>query len=177
MNKSNLEREYRNLTVNERATLMIAAKMRRDDSERNRLIASAEGKHYLIRGEEESAICETWFDAHMLLILLDMEQKIAELSAALVNATLLVDEELKYEFDKDLAQMMSNMRKEFRERREVGSLAFQDWMAENELQIDSGWLEACNVDLSIGGDNKKTEMRNSSSYRLIATDYQRIKDH
>jgi len=173
MNTSNLERQYTNLTVRERASLMIAAKVRGDESERKKLIASAECKHFSIWAEEESIICEAWFSAHMSLILLNMEQRIAELSSALASAWIGASD-TESESDEKLVAQMFEFQTTFRKQRQATLLAFQDWMAEHELPTDIETLEACNVDFSICDDIEKNELRDSLSYQSFAMQFQKI---
>jgi hypothetical protein len=174
MNTSNLERHYANLTVNERASLMIAAKIRGDHSERKKLIASAELKNFTIRGDEEATICEAWFNAHISLVLLNMEQRIAELSSALVHARLLADDKLTAEFEEGLSEQMSTLQIGFREQRKATLLAFHDWMAMRTFPIDVEMLEECNVDFELCDDVEENKVRGSISYRSFATQLEKI---
>jgi hypothetical protein len=174
MNTSNLERHYANLTVKERASLMISAKMRGDESERKKLIASAECKHFLIRGEEEAAICEAWFSGHISFLLLNSEQRNAELTCRLVSAMSRAGNNTESESAEKLVAKMLEFQFLFLQQRQASLLAFQDWMKEHEFPIDIDMLEECNVDFSVGDYAEKTEIRDSASYELSAAELRKI---
>ncbi len=168
MKKSNFDREYRNLTVNERATLMIAARVRGDESECQNLIASADTKCYLERASEEAAICESWFSSHVLLILNNAELRIAELSAEVARARLTADPDLEMLFDRDFVERMLEIQLSSREERKAVLLAFMDWMNACEFEVHTEFLEANNVDHSIIRSSEEGEIRRTPSYESFA---------
>ena len=60
---------------------MIAARMRDDDVEVKKLVASAERKGFNIRANDESDICEAWHKAHLILISLNADSHIKQLKS------------------------------------------------------------------------------------------------
>jgi|APSaa5957512493_1039668.scaffolds.fasta_scaffold87392_2 hypothetical protein len=168
MKKSSIDREYRNLTVKERAGLMIAARIRGDEPECQKLTSSAKSKSFMIWASEEACICDSWFSSHMLLILYNAEQRIAELSAEVVRARLCADPDLERLFNDDLAEKMLEQQLTSREERKTALLAFTDWMNACDLEISTEFLEANNVDHSIVRSCEKGELRRTRSYELFA---------
>ena len=79
MNLAKIEKHYSKLTVDERARLMITARMRDDDTEVKKLVASAERRRFAIRANDESDICEAWHKAQLILICLNAESHIKQL--------------------------------------------------------------------------------------------------
>ena len=97
MNLAKVEKHYTNQTVDERARLMIAARMRDDDLEVTKLMASAERKHFTIKANEESDICAAWHKAHLIVISLNADNRIKELQCALTCWQIVSDKDNEFE--------------------------------------------------------------------------------
>jgi hypothetical protein len=162
------DREYRNFTVKERASLMIAARIRGDESECQNLIASADSKCYLERASEEAAICESWFNSHMLLILKNSEQRIVELQTEVVLARLDADNSFTTYLDEKLAEQVAELQIKIREEQKATLLAFNDWMNASDLQIDTMTLENYGLDHCEIAEPEKSELRSLAVYESFA---------
>lgn len=167
MNLAKLEKHYRLFTVDERARLMIAARMREDDVELKKLIASAERKHYTIRANDESDICEAWHKAHLILICCNAEHRIDELRCAMTCWQLVSDENTEREYDEDLAERVFNIELAHRHSRKLCLLAFLDWIEVHQLPLEKGLLEACGIDLTLLDNEDKDELKKYDSYSEI----------
>jgi hypothetical protein len=168
MRKSNFDREYRTLTVKERTSLMIKARIRGDETELQRLATSAKRENFMIWANEESRLCDAWFSCHMLLILYNAEQRIAELSAEVVRARLAADTSLEALFDKDLAEEMLELQLNSREERKAALLAFTDWMSVCELEINTEFLKVSDIDFGVIRGAEEDELRRTDSYAEFA---------
>jgi hypothetical protein len=172
MNLAKVEKHYTNLTINERANMMIAARMRNDESEVKKLISSAERKNFTIRANDEGDICEAWHKAHLILISLNAESRIKELQCALTCWKLATDEGDK--FDEDLADRVSNLELFYRQGRKVTLLAYHDWIEEHSLPFESDLLEVCGVELSLLENEDKDELRQHESFPDAASVFTKI---
>ena len=175
MNLAKVEKHYTNLTVDERARMMIAARMRDDDIEVKKLIASAERKGFNIRANDESDICEAWHKAHFILISLNADSHIKQLKCALTCWKLVSDED--NEFDDDLAEKVFYLELFHRQARKVRMAAFMDWIDEHSLPFENELLEACGTELSLLEDEDRDELRKHGSYSDIYTLFTNVWEH
>ena len=173
MNTTKLERQYKNLTVPERARLMIAARMRDDDVDAKNLIASAERKYCSVRAKDEAEICEAWFSGHMSILILNADQRINELTSALACAIHIADDDLEND-DDNLPEQLYELLTVFREQRKATLLAFQDWMDRHEFPIEKEMLEASNVDFSMLDKIDEGEIRDTLYYQTFASVFQEV---
>ena len=162
MNLAKVEKHYTALSVDERARMMIAARMRNDENEVKKLVASAKSKQFTIRANDESDICEAWHRAHLIFIGLNADSRIKQLQCALTCWKLASVED--NEFDEDLAERVFNLELYHRQVRKVTLLAFHDWIEEVELPVESKLLEACGIELSLLDKENKEKLRGHSSY-------------
>ena len=165
MNIAKLEKQYTQLTVEERARMMIAARMRNDEQEVKKLIASAERRQFTIRANYESDICEAWHKAHLIFISLNADSRIKELQCALTCWNLTTDKDK--EFDGDLADRVFNLELFYRQGRKLTSLAFHDWIEAHNLPFENELLEVCGVELSLLDNEDKDDLRQYESYSEI----------
>lgn len=175
MNLAKVEKHYTNLTVDERARMMISARMRDDDVEVKKLIASAERKGFNIRANDESDICEAWHKAHLILICLNAESHIKELRCALTCYDHVSKED--DDFDEELGEKVFNLGLFHRQARKLVLLAFMDWIDEHELPFEKELLEACGIELALLDKENKDDLRKHISYDDIYTLFTNIWKH
>ena len=165
MNLAKVEKHYTNLTVDERARLMIEARMRDDDIEVSKLTASAETKHYTIRANDESDICEAWHKANLILVSLNADNRIKELQCALTCWQIVSDED--NEFDEGSAEKVINLASRYQQAIKVALLAFTEWIEEHNLPLESELLEACGVEICLLDGEEKDALKQHDSYSAI----------
>ena len=165
MNLAKVEKHYTNLTVDERARLMIEARMRDDDLEVKKLTASAETKHFTIKANDESDICEAWHKAHLIMISLNADNRIKELQCALTCWQIVSDED--NEFDEGSAEKVINLASRYQQAIKVALLAFTEWIEEHNLPLESELLEACGVEICLLDGEEKDALKQHDSYSAI----------
>lgn len=175
MNLAKVEKYYSNLTVDERARMMIAARMRDDDAEVKKLIASAERKTFAIRANDEADICEAWHKAHLILISLNADSRIKELRCAVTCWQLISDDDK--EFEEDMAEKVFNVELYHRHARKVTMQAFMDWIEEHDLPFEKGLLEACGIELSLLDSEDREELKKYDSYSDIYSLFVKAWEH
>ncbi|MEH6552402.1 MAG: hypothetical protein V7744_20700 [Pseudomonadales bacterium] len=167
MNLAKVEKHYTNLTVDERARLMIEARMRDDDLEVKKLTTSAERKHFTIKANDESDIYEAWHKAHLIMISLNADSRIKELQCALTCWQIVSDED--NEFDEDSAEKVINLVSRYQQARKVALLAFTDWIEEHNLPFESELLEVCDVEICLLDSEEKDALKQHESYSAIVS--------
>jgi hypothetical protein len=175
MNLAKVEKYYSNLTVDERARMMMSAHMRNDESEVKKLVSSAERKNFTIRANDESDICEAWHKAHLILISLNAESHIKELKCALTCLSLATAEDKV--LDEDLAERAFNLELFYRQGRKVTLLAFHDWIEKHSLPFENELLEVCGVEMSLLDSEDKNEIRKHQDYIDAASVFTNIWCH
>ena len=167
MNLAKVEKHYTNLTVDERARLIIEARMRGDDLEVKKLTASAETKHYTIKANDESDICEAWHKAHLIVISLNADNRIKELQCALTCWQIVSDED--NEFDEGSAEKVINLTSRYQQARKVALLAFTEWIEEHDLPLESELLKACGVEICLLDGEEKDALKQHDIYSAIVS--------
>jgi hypothetical protein len=155
--------------------MMIAARMRDDDIEVKKLVASAERRQFTIRANYESDICEAWHRAHLILISINADSHIKQLKCALTCWKLVSDDD--NEFDDDLAEKVFNLELFHRQARKVTMAAFMDWIEEHNLPFEKELLEACGIELSLLDDEDRDELRKYASYSDIYSLFTNVWKH
>ena len=167
MNLAKVEKHYTNLTVDERARLIIEARMRGDDLEVKKLTASAETKHYTIKANNESDICEAWHKAHLIVISLNADNRIKELQRAVTCWQIVSGED--NEFDEGSAEQVINLASRYRQARKVALLAFTEWIEEHDLPLESELLKACGVEICLLDGEEKDALKQHDIYSAIVS--------
>ena len=147
MNLAKVEKHYTNQTVDERARLMIAARMRDDDLEVTKLMASAERKHFTIKANDESDMCAAWHKAHLIVISLNADNRIKELQCALTCWQIVSDKD--NEFEEGSAEHVISLAPRYQQARKVTLRAFTEWIEQHNLPLESELLEACGVEICL----------------------------
>ena len=147
MNLAKVEKHYTNQTVDERARLMIAARMRDDDLEVTKLMASAERKHFTIKANDESDMCAAWHKAHLIVVSLNADNRIKELQCALTCWQIVSDKD--NEFEEGSAEHVISLAPRYQQARKVTLRAFTEWIEQHNLPLESELLEACGVEICL----------------------------
>jgi len=175
MNLAKVEKHYTNLTVDERARMMIAARMRDDDTEVKKLVASAERRQFTIRANYESDICEAWHRAHLMLISLSADSHIKELKCAMYCYSMVAEDE--DDFDDELADRVLNIQLSHRQARKINLAAFMDWIEEHDLPFEKDLLVACGIELSLLDNEDRDEIKNYDNYSEIYSLFTNVWDN
>jgi len=158
-NINRLTKHYEKLGVDERAKLMIEARMRDDSSELKKLISSAEVKSFAIRADAESNICEAWENIHKTLIMLCLPIKNRELACLASSICCLRNK------DWDKLEEVESVAYQLQRQRQCYLQAFLDWMKSHDFPIDGEWLRAFEISVSEIQNSQADEVKELSDYR------------
>lgn len=158
ININNLNKHYEKLTTEERARLMINARIREDKSEIQKLVASAKVKRFDIRADSEGDMCNAWVDIHETLIMLSLPVKIREIACISCGLGYI------YKNDWEKTEEMEERTFHHNQQRNSYYQAFIDWLETHSLPIDREWLRAFNIDITEFEKSKPDEIRKLEDY-------------
>jgi len=157
-NMTRITKHYEKLSIEERARLMIDARIREDNPELQRLVASAKLKRFDIRANDEGNWGEAWVHGHEALIMLSLPVKIREIACMACG--------LRYISENDWEKVEDMEERTLRHNRQRNcySQAFIDWLENHNLPIDSEWLSAFSIDITEFEKSPPDEIRTLEDY-------------